>query len=497
MLFHKLKFIAPFLVCLFSTIFGNTQNKVSTPNIILMMADDLGYGDTGFNGNTIIKTPNLDALAKRGMILNHFYSGNSVCSPTRGTVLTGRHHDRYGIYSANKGHLPAQEITLAKVLKEKGYTTGHFGKWHLGTLNKTTSAKGKSRKPADNFAPPWLRNYDASFVTESAISTWNPSLGKQAKNNPFYENGVALDPNSPSLLGGVSRVVMDRAIPFMEKAINDNKPFLSVVWFHAPHAKVEAGPEYLKMYEGYGEAAHFYGCITELDEQVGRIVSLLEKTGALDNTLIFFCSDNGPEGGSAKGRTAGTTKGLRGRKRSLYDGGVRVPAFAVWPGKIKSETTSDVILSTLDYFPTIQNIVGYDMPDNRPIDGENILPIIIGHKKQRSKSIPFRYFGGISSLIKDNYKLVFPHKELYDLSNDYEEKNNIASQHSKKVIEMQNELLSIFNSIQKSHSGADYNDPSFKPVDSWKALETNKNKLDEKGRLQQLKKTENKRKQKQ
>ena len=458
---------------------GSALAAPSTPNIVLMMADDLGYGDTGFNGNKIIQTPNLDALAAQGVTLTHFYSGNSVCSPTRGTCLTGRHHDRYGIWTANAGHLPKQEITLARMLKSEGYITGHFGKWHLGTLSKTESSKGKSRKPSLNYAPPWERDYDTSFVTESAVSTWNPGLGPRAKNNPFYESGIPLDGHDESLKGGAARVVMDRAIPFIEKAAEAKQPFLTVIWFHAPHEDIEAGPEYLAKYEGHGEAAHFYGCITELDEQVGRLVQTLKRTKTLDNTFIFFCSDNGPEGAKVAGRRAGTTNGLRGRKRALYDGGVRVPAFAVWPGNIKSSTKSDAILSTLDYFPTVREIVGYTMPDNRPIDGQNILPILTGHAQKRTKSIPFRYTGGTTSLVKGDYKLLMPSRELYDLSKDRTESKNLAATMPERVSEMERELTAYFDSFRKSHSGADYHDPSYQPVDHWKPLTKTSPKISE------------------
>ncbi len=437
------------------------------PNIILMMADDLGYGDTGFNGNAIIKTPHMDALSEKGVVLTHFYSGNSVCSPTRATCLTGRHHDRMGIWTANSGHLPKQEITLAKLLKEKGYATGHFGKWHLGTLSRTLSAKGKRRRPAENYAPPWERDYDVSFVTESAIRTWDPGLGKRAIDNPFYENGTPVDGDDESLKGGASRVVVDRMVPFIEQAVSEEKPFFAVCWFHAPHQDVMAGPDYLEMYPNQGMGAHYFGCITEMDEQVGRIVRTLEQTGAAANTLIFFCSDNGPEGKEPKGVTVGVTDGLRGRKRALYDGGVRVPAFAVWPGRIEAGTKSAAILSTLDYFPTITGIVDYDMPDARPLDGENMLPILAGEQKARTQSIPFRYGKGNTSLVKGHYKLLLPSHELYDLSQDRAEEKNIASAMPERVSEMKSEMVAIFKSIEKSQSGADYNDPAYKPVDPW------------------------------
>ena len=180
------------------------------------------------------------------------------------------------------------------------------------------SSKGERRKPALHFAPPWERDYDQSFVTESAVTTWNPGIGKRAVNNPFFENGVAVDPEDESLKGGAARVVVDRAVPFIENAVKEEKPFLAVVWFHAPHEDIEAGPEYLAMYPDQGDGAHFFGCITELDEQVGRIRQTLDDLNVADNTLIFFCSDNGPEGKEPKGRRVGVTNGLRGRKRSLH-----------------------------------------------------------------------------------------------------------------------------------------------------------------------------------
>jgi arylsulfatase A-like enzyme len=438
----------------------------TTPNIILMMADDLGYGDTGFNGNEIIMTPHLDKMAEEGVKLTHFYAGGPVCSPTRGTCLTGRHYFRYGIWSANVGHLPKQEITLARMLKEKGYTTGHFGKWHLGTLSPTSSPKGEKRKPEVNYAPPWERDYDRSFVVESSVATWNPGSNK----NPFYDDGVPLPGDDESLLGGAARVVADRAIPFMKEAVDQERPFLAVIWFNAPHEPIKAGPEYLAMYEGHGDAAHYYGCITE-DEQVGRVRESLREWGIADNTLIFFCSDNGPEGKSVKGKKAGTTAGLRGRKRSLYDGGVRVPAIAEWPGRLESGGIVEVPLSTLDYFPTIQSLVGYAMPDQRPIDGQDIMPILAEKTDKRSKTIPFRAKSG-ATLVKDRFKLILPKGELYDLSTDWSEKNNIAGAHPERVQSMRRELLKLLESMKASHAGTDYNDPDYAPIDNWQGLKS-------------------------
>ena len=454
------------VAALFVSIFSFGQER---PNIILMMADDLGYGDTGFNGNEIIQTPHLDKMARDGAVFRHFYSGGPVCSPTRGSCLTGRHPYRYGIFSANIGHLPKQEITLAQMLKSQGYATGHFGKWHLGTLDRVISSKGKKRKPAENYAPPWERDYDRSFVTESAVSTWDPGLGKRAVNNPFYDDGVAVDPNDESLLGGASRVVVDRAIPFIEDAVKNEKPFFTVVWFHAPHEDIQAGPEYLKKYEGYGEAAHYYGCITELDEQVGRIRRKLDELGVADNTILFFCSDNGPEGKKPAGRQAGTTDGLRGRKRSLFDGGVRVPALALWPGEIEAGAVISEPCSTLDYLPTIASLLNYELPADRTIDGEDISPVLRGEKWARQKSIPFRH-AGVASLVKGGFKLVMPSGELYELNEDRSEKKNIASDHPEMVSAMKKELNSYLAEFKASHAGKDYEGDSFAPVDQWREL---------------------------
>lgn len=449
-------------------------------NIILMMADDLGYGDTGFNGNTIIKTPHLDQLAKDGAHLRHFYAGGPVCSPTRGTCLTGRHYYRYGIFSANVGRLPEQEITLARILKENGYTTGHFGKWHLGTLSRTLTSKDPAkRKPELNYSPPWERDYDRSFVTESAVTTWNPGIGARAVNNPFYDDGVPVDPADESLLGGAARVVVDRAVPFIEQAVASDTPFLAVVWFHAPHENIEAGPDYLAMYPDHGEAAHYYGCITELDEQVGRIRETLDTLGVADNTLIFFCSDNGPEGKTVKGRRVGVTNDLRGRKRSLYDGGVRVPAIATWPGHIKKGSVVDTPLSTLDYFPTIARLIGYEMPDDRPIDGQDILPILTGKETLRDKSIPF-WFKNEGTLVRGDYKLVLPARELYHLPSDWSEANNLVLNHPELAQQMEEEFHLFRNSFKESHEGADYDDHGYQPTVRWRSFKRNDPTKDQK-----------------
>jgi arylsulfatase A-like enzyme len=371
---------------------GNTTGE--RPNIILIMADDLGYGDVGFMGNKIIKTPHLDEMARQSILFKRFYAGGPVCSPTRGTCLTGRHYFRYGIFSASVGYLPAEEITIARICKSLGYTTGHFGKWHLAPVSKTGLTMPEYKQDRlRKYAPPWERDYDESFSTECNVPTWNPAsdLDKYdwESSLPFWHNGKI---ESENLEGSAARVVTDRAIPFMRAAAKNNQPFFATVWFHEPHEPVVAGPKYRAMYAQYSEGEqHYYGCMTAMDEQIGRLRKELGNLGIADNTMVWFCSDNGPEGMTSEDRRAwyqnfcGVTAGLRGRKRSLFDGGLVGPALLEWPGRAVPGRVVDMPCSTLDYLPTVADLLGFKMPDRRPIDGISLIAVIEGKMTRRTK----------------------------------------------------------------------------------------------------------------
>jgi arylsulfatase A-like enzyme len=464
-----------------------------TPNILLLMCDDLGFGDTGFNGNTAIHTPHLDRLRQQGARFTRFYSGGPVCSPTRGTCLTGRHYARYGITHANAGRLPAQEITLARILKEKGYTTGHFGKWHLGTLDPDYSGK-PNRDPAANYAPPWERDYDESFATEYAVPTWDPGRHFTDKTyersdspwqSPYYENGVRVD---EMLLGCDSKLIADRTIAFLRSAVGEKKPFFSTIWFHAPHAPVEAGPEYLRMYQDHdNDEAHYYGVVTAMDEQVGRIMSALDDLAVTDDTVVWFCSDNGPEGSEdlgTNGRYRGVTGGLRGRKRSLYNGGVGVPALVRWPGTVPAGSEYGMPCSTLDYFPTIAELVGYTMPDARGIDGISLLALLDGRMTERPQPIPFRFvekqramfgsptFGMIDNDLKFLTNFSDDHAEdaVFDLRTDPYEKANVIESHRAFADTTRDNLRNLLAEFERSHYGGDYGDQSYRPTTPFQGI---------------------------
>ena len=448
-------------------------SAASRPNIILMMADDMGWGDPGFNGNRIIKTPNLDAMARAGLRFERFYSGAPVCSPTRGTVLTGRHPYRYGIWTANEGHLRKEEISLPEVLKTQGYTTGHFGKWHLGTLDPNFSGKGAGRDAAKNFMNPAMKGSDEWFATEYGVRLWDPFTDAAA--NPYYHNGKL---ETENLAGDDSRVLMDRAIPFIRKAAAAKTPFLAVIWFHAPHEPVAAGPEYLKVYPGLSEGEqHYYGCITALDEQVGRLRHELRALGVAENTMVWFTSDNGPEGNTGDaGRQRGSAGPFRGRKRSLWEGGIHVPGLLEWPARITPGTVTAVPCSTLDYFPTTLDLLGFRMKGQpEPIDGVSLVPLFEGKMTERPVPIPFETIGGTGSnnsrgsprmaLVDNRYKLLTDMEGagdkdlLFDLIADPSETKNLAADRADLAQAMKAKLAAFRVSCKRSFAGKDYSTP--------------------------------------
>jgi arylsulfatase A-like enzyme len=373
---------------------------------------------------------------------------------------------------ANMGRLPAQEITLAEICNSKGYATGHFGKWHLGSLSKSESPRHSD--PAKDYAPPWERGYDVAFATEISCPTWDPASGRfKQHDSPYWRNGEKVTEN---LAGDDSRVIMDRAIPFLQNAVADGKPFLATIWFHAPHSPVVAGPEYLAMYAGHTEGQqHYYGCISALDEQIGRLRDELVKLGVERNTLVWFCSDNGPEGtGDPRsvydaygGAFWGKTGGLRGRKRSLYNGGVCVPGIAVWPGTVPAGRTVDMPCSTLDYLPTVCAMIGFDYPEQRPLDGESLLPMLLGGTSARATPLPFASIieKPHAAIISGQFKLCTDlsasgaEDELYDVQNDPAEGNNLIAEHPQQARSMKARLLQWVRSCRQSYHGEDYGEP--------------------------------------
>ena len=397
---------------------ADTGSKPSKPNIILCMADDQGWGDAGFNGHPMLRTPHLDSLASAGLQFKRWYAAAPVCSPTRGSCLTGRHPYRYGIRFANHGHLPKSEICLQEILKEQGYVTGHFGKWHLGTLTHEVhdANRGRPGNVAD-YAPPWEHGFDVCFSTESKVPTLDPMKNPekvskaQKKNVPVgghygthYWTGPGKRVPADQLTGDDSELIVDRALEFIEQAVADEKPYLAVIWFHAPHLPVVADQQFRDLYPKHPQGLfgqHYAGCISAMDLAVGKLTRELERLQVRDHTLFWYCSDNGPEGSRQQ---PGTTGKYRGRKRSLYEGGVRVPGLLVWPDRIKSGRVTQVPAVTSDYLPTIVDVLGIQLPD-RPLDGISLLPLIEVGSQQRNRPIGFES-KSMAAWNADRWKLV-------------------------------------------------------------------------------------------
>jgi arylsulfatase A-like enzyme len=279
-----------------------TAQAVTTtpPNIVLVMADDQGWGDMAYNGHPYLKTPNFDAMAKSGVRFGQFHAAAPVCSPTRGSVMTGRTPNRYGVFSW--GHpIRPQEITVAEVLKPVGYRTGHFGKWHLGSVQKASAVI------------PGACGFD-QWVSAPNFFDLDPILSVNGKATQFK--------------GDSSDITAAVAIDFIRDCAKEKKPFLAVVWFGSPHGPHKALEADAAQYEGLPKAQqHFYGEITAMDRAFGRLRDELRTLDIERDTVLWYCSDNGalPKIGSSGGR--------RGNKGKIYEGGLLVPALLEWPAQ--------------------------------------------------------------------------------------------------------------------------------------------------------------------
>ena len=439
-----------------------------SPNIILCMTDDQGWGDTGYNGHPHLKTPSLDRMSREGVTFTRFYSAAAMCSPTRGSCYTGRNPYRFGITFAMKGMLEPKELPISTVLKEKGYTTGHFGKWHLGTLSRKKGDQkrwgGFAGNPVRYYCPPWERDVDVCFVTESKVPTWDPLIdpgpikGKKPPSDASakaYGNDYFTGPGktvTENTRGDDSRVIMDRALPFIQGAVKEEKPFLAVIWFHTPHSPVVGGPKYREMYADQPEPAqHYYACITAMDEQVGRLRTELKRLGVDGNTMLWFCSDNGPARQGSP-RHVGSPGGLSGYKLSIREGGIRVPGLLVWPDKVKKSRVVSAPCVTSDYFPTILDALDIPLPKDRVYDGISILPLIRGDRETRDRPIGFLNKNGAEAVwMDDRYKLISTSRkvQLFDIPGDPEEKKDLSLKLPEVKARMESELAEWKTGVMK------------------------------------------------
>ena len=406
------------------------------PNIVLIVADDLGYGDIGAYGQEKTRTPHLDRLAERGMVFTDFYSGSTVCAPSRSVLMTGQHTGRTtvrGNSDPQRQSLSREDTTVAELLERAGYTTGMFGKWGLGEQGTP--------------GLPHLQGFDRFFgyLSQSkAHFYYPPYLWRDTEK-------VALDENRGEGRGAYSHdLIVEEALAFIDR--NAERPFFLYMPLTIPHAELAVPEESKEPYLGefeetpfpgrhYGAQEHpkaaFAGMVSRMDRDIGRVIDRLKEHGIDENTIIMFTSDNGPhtEGGHdpAFFNSSGP---LRGVKRDLYEGGIRVPMIVRWPGKIEPGSITDHIAYFGDLMATASDLAGFQTPDNT--DSISFLPTLLGRPGEQ-KEHDYLYWefyerGSKQAVRKGKWKAVrmpaFTGEiELYNLEEDLGEANNVAEEH--------------------------------------------------------------------
>jgi len=443
------------LLSLLSFIFylGNHSFAKVQPNVVILLADDLGYKDVGCYGGPV-QTPAIDQLAKDGVRFTDFYSGCAVCSPSRATLLTGRHHIRTGVYSwisdeGQNSHLLLRERTIAEILKDRGYSTAHVGKWHLGLPTKNRS------KPT-----PSHHGFDYWFTT------WNNASPSHKNPNNFIRNGEAVGP----LEGYSCQLVADEAIDWLDNHRHPKAPFFLNIWFHEPHAPI-AAPD--KIVSTYGElkdkTAIYSGTIDNTDRAISRVVEKLKTMGVRENTLIIYASDNGSYRDDRTGN-------LRGRKGSNWDGGIRVPGIFSWPEVIRKNRAVKEPAGLVDVLPTLCGLLHLEVPQDRAIDGSDLSPLLKGeinrfqrHQPmfwhlQKSRPMVAMRDGDFSLVANPDYEISqsnmfqeswiprvknggYKDFQLFDLNKDPGQTQNIASDNPELLKKLKAKLLKINQSI--------------------------------------------------
>jgi arylsulfatase A-like enzyme len=340
------------------------------PNIILLMADDQGWGEVGYNGHPHLKTPHLDQMAASGLRMDQFYAAAPFCSPTRAAVMTGRHPNRSGVFGPNWSTRP-EEVTIAAILKAAGYRTGHFGKWHIGAVKK------------DCPTSPNRMGFDESLAHDNFFEL-NPT---------FSRNGMEPE----TFQGESSEILVREALRFITADGEVTRPFFTVIWFGSPHDPYHALPEDAALYAHLNDdaLARRLAEITAMDRAIGQLRDALAKNGMRENTLVWHKSDNGiTYEGLGKGAAERVFNGgLRERKGTLYEGGLRVPCVLEWPAVIKSPRRSQVLAVSSDILPTLLDLTGLKHPvPDRVLDGRSLAPWIHGSAKDEVRGHPIGFW---------------------------------------------------------------------------------------------------------
>lgn len=417
------------------------------PNFVLVMADDMGWGQTGYYGHPVLETPHLDAMASAGLRLDRFYAGAPNCSPTRATVLTGRTNDRTGVEDHGFA-LRRQERTIARALDEAGYATGHFGKWHLNGLR----GPGAPILAGDEHGP-------GVFGFDEWLSVTN-----------FFEVDPLMSRKGlfVQMEGDSSEVIVEEALHFIRRQVGEGRPFLAVIWYGTPHSPWIASEQDRAGFADLDERSqHHYGELVAMDRSIGTLRAGLREFQVEGNTVLWFTSDNG----GLPRIEPGTVGELREFKGSLYEGGIRVPAIIEWPDGIPEPRVSSFPASTMDIFPTVASIAGIsEAAALQPQDGIDLRPVFTMEPERRQKPIGFRHRGRLA-LVDNDHKIVRNDPasdlhEVYNLARDPGETTDLAAS-SPDVAARLRAALDAWNlSVEASAAGTDYPAGDFDPAES-------------------------------
>jgi arylsulfatase A-like enzyme len=408
------------------------------PNVILVMADDQGWGQTGYQNHPALKTPHLDTMAANGLRFDRFYAGGPVCSPTRATVLTGRTHDRTGVFDHGYA-LRLQEKTLGQAMKNAGYATGHFGKWHLNGLRGPGAPifKEDTHQPGAFGFDEWLSV--TNFFDRNPIMSRNGKIEEQT--------------------GDSSEIIVDEALKFIQTKTSAKQPFFTVIWYGTPHDPWVAGEADKKAFTLLSEKAQeHYGELVAMDRSIGTLRQGLRKLGIAKNTIVWFCSDNG----GLPRFVPPTTGGLRGFKGSMYEGGLRVPAVIEWPAGIPTSRITRYPAGAVDMFPTLAEVAGLKKNSMlKPQDGQSLVKLFSKEIGPRKKPLTFRSRGRLAVIDNDLKMIAQPNGnktkyELYNLKNDEAEQTNLAEKEPELAKQLRRKLNALNTSVTASVEGNDY-----------------------------------------
>ena len=414
------------------------------PNIVLVMADDMGWGQTGYYNHPILKTPHLDAMAANGLRFDRFYAGAPVCSPTRASVLTGRTNDRTGVESHGYA-LRRQERTVAQALRDVGYATRHFGKWHLNGLR----GPGVPVLASDDHNP-------GEFGFEQWLSVTN-----------FFDRNPIMSRSGDfeEFEGDSSEIIVAEALKFIGQQAKSKNPFFTVIWYGTPHSPwVAADEDKTAFGELEAKSQDHYGELVAMDRSIGALRQGLTQLGIEENTLFWFCSDNG---GLPK-ISPDTVGGLRGFKGSVYEGGLRVPAIIEWPKGIPKSRVTSYPACTMDIFSTLANVAKLaDTAMLQPQDGVSLAPLFSKDLQLRERPIGFRHIGR-AALIDNNYKLITldikkDTFQLFDLDNDPGEEHDLFKERPDVARRLRAEFQRWNRSVAASVAGKDYPEGTVSP----------------------------------